>query len=178
MTNTDYERVLHLIGLIYDAATQPNLWPEFAKMLCEVIPSTDSNIQAADLATGRIHISFTMTPPEVLQLYFTRYHMLNPYWHRNVPDKQTGRIFKSHETCPPEEFEQTEFYQDVLRHQNLFHMLSVNVLKEEAITGNLTLARAKEMGIYADEEAHLLSLLVPHYLIAPLSFEISHFSHH
>ncbi len=162
MTNANYERVLHLIGLIYDAATQPDQWPEFARNLCQVIPSTDSNIQSTDLVADRTHIAFTMASPEAIQLYFARYHHLNPLWHRDVPFMQTGRIFKSHETCPPEEFEQTEFYQGFFRPMNIFHALSVNVLKEGDITGNLTLARSKEMGIYTDEEAHLLSLLVPH----------------
>lgn len=162
MTNADYERVLHLIGVIYDAATQPDLWPDFANKLCQVIPSTDSNIAAVDLIRDRVHVSFSMSPPEFLHLYFTRYHDLNPYWHRDLPFMQTGRIFKSHETCPPEEFEQTEFYREFFSKQNLFHMLSVNILKEGDIAGNLALVRAKEMGIYTNEEAHLLSLLVPH----------------
>lgn len=162
MTNADYDRVLHLTGLIYDAATQPDLWPAFAKKLCQLIPSTDSNIAAVDLIRDRVQVAFSMSPPEFLHLYFTRYHDVNPYWHRDLPYMQTGRIFKSHETCPPEEFEQTEFYRDFFSKQNLFHMLNVNVLKEANITGNLSLLRGKEMGIYTDDEAHLLSLLVPH----------------
>lgn len=58
MTNADYERVLHLIGLIYDAATQPDLWPNFANKLCQVIPSTDANIQSSDLIRDRTHVFF------------------------------------------------------------------------------------------------------------------------
>lgn len=171
MTNADYERVLHLVGLIYDAATEPDLWPVFVKGLCQVIPSTESNMHVTDVTTGRAHVSLITLPPEAVQLYFERYHQINPYFLRDLPYMQTGRIFKSHETCPPEEFEQTEFYQGWFRRLNLFHCLNVTVLKEEDVAGNFSLARAKEMGIYTDEEAHLLSLLVPHLQRA---FRISH----
>ena len=40
---TDTTTILRLVELIYDAALQPELWPDFAGQLIQVIPSTDSN---------------------------------------------------------------------------------------------------------------------------------------
>lgn len=171
MTNADYERVLHLIGLIYDAATQTELWPKFFMQLCEVIPSTNGNIHTIDTVTGRGIVSFTRTPPEMMQLYFERYHEINPHLQRDFPLMRTGFIRRSQETMSPEEFEQTEFYQGFFRRLNLFHLLNATILKESNIAGNISLARSKEMGMYTDEEAHLLSLLVPHLQRA---FRIGH----
>jgi DNA-binding CsgD family transcriptional regulator len=168
---TDTTKILQLIELIYDAAMQPEIWPGFARKLCQMIPSTDSNITSVDLFTGRLNVSFSLTLPEALQIYFERYHQINPYFQRDFPHMQTGRIFRSHEACPPEEFEKTEFYQGFFRHLNLFHSLNVVALKEGDLLGNLTLARPKEMGIYTDEEKHLLGVLLPHLQRA---FRISH----
>ena len=95
MTNADFDRVLHLIGLIYDAATQPDLWPKFFLQLCEVIPSTNGNIHTIDTTTGRGIVSFSRTPPEMMQLYFERYHEINPYFQRDLPLMRTGFIRRS-----------------------------------------------------------------------------------
>jgi DNA-binding CsgD family transcriptional regulator/PAS domain-containing protein len=159
---TNPTKIMRLIELIYDAAMQPEIWPGFARELCSEIPSTDSNITSVDLFTGRLNVSFTMITPETAQRYFERFHQINPYFQRDLPYMQTGRIFRSHETCPPDEFERTEFYQGFFRQLNLFHLLSVSVLKEGDIIGTMALARSKEMGIYTDKEKHLLGVLVPH----------------
>lgn len=162
MTNASYEQILHLVDLIYDASTKPDLWPEFARDLCKAIPSTDFNIHALDLNSGRLQMSFTLLPPETMQLYFEQYHHINPYFHGGLPMLYSGRIARSHEICSPEQFEQTVFYQEYFRQLNLFHVIHTTVLKEGDITAHMSLSRAKERGVYVDEEAHLISLLVPH----------------
>jgi DNA-binding CsgD family transcriptional regulator/PAS domain-containing protein len=168
---TDTTKILQLIELIYDAAMQPEIWPGFARKLCQVIPSTDSNIYVADVIAGRASMSFTMTPLEAVKIYFERYHQINPYYQRDMQHVRTGRIARSHEVCSPEEFEQTEFYQGYFRPLNLFHVINVTVLQEGDISGHLSLARSKEVGIYTDEEKHLLGVLLPHLQRA---FRISH----
>lgn len=171
MTDANFDRLLHLIGLIYDAAIQPSLWPDFMAQLCQVIPSTSSNVHAVEVTTGVVRLTYWDLAPETQRLYFERYHHLNLYYTRDLPLMRTGLVRRSHETCPPEEAEQTEFYQEFLRPLDLFHLLNVCVLKEGDIAGNLSLARSKAMGMYTDEEAHLLGLLVPHLQRA---FRISH----
>jgi DNA-binding CsgD family transcriptional regulator len=103
-----------------------------------------------------------MQPPEVTRLYFERYHAINPYFQRDLPQMETGRIFKSHETCSPKEFERTEFYQGFFRPLDLFHTMSAVVLKEGDQLSNLSLARSRAMGVYTNWEARLLHQLVPH----------------
>ncbi len=159
---TNPTKILRLIELIYDAAMQPEIWPGFAGELCQVIPSTDANIFVADVAAGRASFSFTMIPPEAVQRYVERYHQINPYYQRAMPNVRTGLIARSQEICSPEEFEQTEFYRDYFRLLNLFHVINVTVLHEGDISGHLSLSRAKDVGIYTDEDVRLLSVLLPH----------------
>jgi DNA-binding CsgD family transcriptional regulator len=159
---TDALKIMQLIELIYDAAMQPEIWPDFAGELCQVIPSTDSNIYYRDVITGRTGYSFSRIPLEFLQLYFERFHHINPYFLRDAPQVKTGRIARSHELIAPDEFEQTVFYQEYFRQLNLFHIVNVAVLQEGDISGHLSLARAKDVGMYTDEDAYLLSVLLPH----------------
>lgn len=158
---TDATKILSLIEMIYDAAMQPESWSGFAGELCRVIPSTDSNIYYRDVTTGRAGFFFTLTAPELVQLYAEKYHHINPFFLRE-PQPRTGHIGRSHELITPEEFEQTVFYREYFRQLNLFHVISVTVLSESDISGNFSLSRTKEMGIYTDEEAHLLHILLPH----------------
>ena len=160
--NNQLETTLSLIGLIYDAALQPELWPTFAKQLCEAVHSEDFNIHSVNTMSGKTNLAFTTTPPEAMQRYFTTYHDLNPYSQRSFHLLKTGSLFRSHEDCPPEEFEQTEFYRDYFRELNLFHAIAMTVWHEADLASNVSLARSRERGIYTDEEADLLRILLPH----------------
>lgn len=154
--------LLPLIELIYDAALNPEVWPEFGHALCRVVPSTDFNIHAVDLFTNKAHVAYTQQPPETMQLYFEKYHAINPLITRTQGQTWTGQILRSHYICPPEEFETTDYYQQFFQHLNLFHAINAMVLSEQEITGNLSLARSREMGIYTDAEAAAITLLMPH----------------
>ena len=160
--NNQLETTLSLIGQIYDAALQPEIWPAFAARLCQIIPSTDFNIHAFNTATNKTNVAYRLLPDESLHLYLSKYESLNPYHQRSIHLFQTGVLFRSHQFCPPEEFEQTEFYQDYFRPLNLFHAMNLVVLLEDNLAASVSMARSKGLGIYTDEEAELLQSLLPH----------------
>lgn len=78
------------------------------------------------------------------------------------PARQMCYLQQQHLICPPEEFEQTEFYQGYVRPLNLFHALVLTILLEDGLAATIGLARSKEMGIYTNEEAFILEALLPH----------------
>ncbi len=160
--NNRLEPTLSLIGQIYDAALQPELWPAFATQFCQVVPSDDFNIHSTNTLTGKQNLAYTTAPPEAMQRYFTTYHALNPYTQRSFHLLKTGSLFRSHEFCPPEEFEQTEFYRDYFRELNLFHALVMSVWHEADLASSVGMARSRERGIYTAEEAELMRTLLPH----------------
>jgi hypothetical protein len=160
--NNQLEKILPLIEQIYDAALQPEIWPAFGEQLCQVVPSTDFNIHSINTTSSKANLAFSTTPTTAIQLFYAKYDALNPYTQRSVHLLKTGSLLRSHEICPPAEFEQTEFYRDFFSMLNLFHVLNMTVLLEDELTSGIALARSKEMGIYTDEEAEVLRILLPH----------------
>lgn len=162
MSTERFEDILQLIDRIYDAVLDPELWPAFAEHLCKVVPSTDLNINSIDIEDGKANLAFSMTPPEVMQHYLENYHAINPYLQSSYREMKTGAMFRSHEVCPPDEFEQTEFYKDFFSKLNLFHAMHMSVLLEDGLVSGISVARTKEMGTYTDAEADVFRILLPH----------------
>lgn len=155
------EQILPLIEQIYDAALQPEIWPVFGEQLCQVVPSTDFNIHSINTTNNKGNLAVSLTPPAAMQLYFAKYHHINPLM-RNPYGYITGSLFRSHEICPPEEFEQTGFYRGFFSTLNLFHVLNLTVLLEDDLASSISVSRSKEMGIYTDAEAAIFRALLPH----------------
>ena len=64
--------------------------------------------------------------------------------------------------CPSEELVRTEFYNDFLVGQNIFHNLVGFVFKEKSLLCAICTYRSKAAGAFGREETSLAKLLMPH----------------
>lgn len=176
MQKVNLENLSDLIGLLYDASTQTNLWPEFCRQLMIYMESNLANIKlienrsfdgSYEKAHFMVDIPFNSSP-----LYNERFHAINPYHQRSFHLYRPGYIGLSHEVCSPNEFEKTEFYQDFMRLLNVFHCCQMTILDEQDLMVNIAFGRAKKIGIYEDNDKDLLQFLMPHLQRA---FRITHF---
>src|SRR5207249_11957240 len=135
------ERVtLELIGVIYDAAGNPELWPEVVERLVEVLGATTGNIH---LRSGGQNQSGPKTVaqfvvgmrPEFERSYVEQYGAINPYLSSAPSLMHLGRAYRHEELCPDEEARTTECWKEWIVPQKTRYALFGLVLQEESVAG-------------------------------------------
>src|SRR5713226_6406140 len=129
MTPSDV--ALGLIGPIYDAASDPSIWPEVLEKFAEAMRGTATCFSIYDLQarpTGSVSTSVRMDR-SFQRDYDQHYHSVNVHVLR-LPKLFLGLIAVSHTYCPDEEVLRSEYYNDFLRRHDVFHLMGAVVAQE------------------------------------------------
>lgn len=154
--------VLDLVGLIYDAAVQPPAWKIFLEKFAQAVRGGCTSLFWYDLRglQGGVSYSVRSDPNHVRK--YDEYYSGSDVWAAGCKQiAQSGTVFLGHDLCPPEEMEQTEFYNDFLRPMDAYHQLGGFISQEEPSFGVISTLRPKKLGP-VEKEAGLLRLLMPH----------------
>jgi DNA-binding CsgD family transcriptional regulator len=155
---------LELIGLIYEAAGDPELWPNFLRKLSGLTGATVANIgyldqQAVDHQFAYAHGLDTSD----VHRYNAHYSKVDAWLQRAPKEYWTpGFVGLSHQICSDQELERTEFYNDYARSVGFYYGMSAVILREESLLSVLSIVREKSKGPCEVEEALLFRSLVPH----------------
>ncbi len=156
--------MLHLVGDLYDAATDLDKWPVFLRAAARLFNSRGAQIIIFDQSDHRINMSVivgfedTLTP-ELMQ----RYQELMPTDQRvieweSLPGKpQHERQFMSEKTL-----HESQMYQEVLKPLENEYCLAVGVEIEPGTQCGIVLLRDPTGEQFENEDCNLLSELVPH----------------
>jgi len=167
--NSEVEIALDLVGRIYEAAVEPELWQPFLNTLADatacdgtIIFLHDSHDESARLNDANASfISNVRFEPEYLKSY------AEYYTHRNVLLKSVdslpeGSVMNSSRVISDENLRATEYYNDWLRPQGVGYCLGGPVLKRGSTVSMLSLSRAARHGPFTPQEVRLTQTLMPH----------------
>ncbi len=170
----DEGRIQNLIGIIYDAALDPQLWINVVHQL-----KTMTNSRHGHLWSGNIHddvqkllsernrylafendyFSFSEFRVETIELEASG--ILDPHLNRQHQAPE-GRASLGRDLVPLEELQASDYYNEFGRHFGLFQMLgSVMIRNQEAVSA-LGLFRSEQDALYSDREARILDIFLPH----------------
>lgn len=158
-----------LIGSIYEAALDGQRWTDFLRQLAERFNSSAAMIWAHDFtdrsaeidsSSGSIATFHGLDPMAMAD--FANYYCQHNVWTEDPLLHQAGQIVTSSSLYPDAQLKHTEYYNDWLRHQQLFYSSAAIVCKREDRSMNVTLVRNENAGGYSTEEQQLLALLMPH----------------
>jgi hypothetical protein len=119
----DHDTLIAMIDRLYEAATQPELWPDAVAAIRRAIGSGSVWMQARDQRGG-----LAMTPirvesdPEAVEAYMSHYWQHDPWlagWLRRPIDG----VFLGSNLVDPEVLRRTAFYNDYSKGQDSFHFL-------------------------------------------------------
>ena len=97
-----------------------------------------------------------------LRRYVEHYSSLN-VWMINGRDRvRPGGVLLSHEMYPENRLEDTEWYTDFLRGEELFHSCGVVLGVDHGVSTSATFLRAKRGGRFNPREVRVLRALAPH----------------
>lgn len=155
------QRILELVGRLYDASVNPELWSAFIEGVTEALQAKEACLFVQSLHPIRGHVVASNVDPEAARLYNEYYSSINPWIIRGAHLIHTGNVITDH-WLPKSELIRTEFYTDFLRKYNVYYAVDAVLFKHESLTGNLAAHRAKTAKPFGKDEVKLLQLLMPH----------------
>lgn len=161
--------VLDLVGRIYDAASDPTRWSEFLSAFARAMNGQGTLIFAHNVET--MAASTATDPgmpsgvvnfdPEFVRSLAEHYNFVN-VWAQNEEALKPGRVVTGSMLYPVRDLPQTEFYNDWLRPQDLFHAIGGLVVQDGPWATKFSCLRSRGADDYDSEELRLYEELLPH----------------
>ena len=158
----DIEKLTVLIGGIYDAALDPQLWTSVLAKTAEFVGGSAATLFSKDATANRGNVFYDAgTDPHFRQLYFDKYVKLDP--------ATTGHFFAEIEQpiatadlIPYDQFLETRFYQEWAKPQGLVDFVSAVLEKSMTSVAMFGVFRHERDGLVDPETRDRMRLVVPH----------------
>lgn len=155
------ERVLGLIGRIYDAALEPTQWPGVVDGLAQFYSGTAA-ITTQDSVGAAARISAASGIDPSFARSYEAYYVGKRPWSSRVGRIAVGERFTPRLLLDQNDYERTEYFNDWLRPQGIYYLSSYALAKDGPGTTFLTLSRSRRSGDFNVGELRLARKLVPH----------------
>jgi DNA-binding CsgD family transcriptional regulator len=159
---TEPQQVSSLIGEIYDAALDPDLWPGVLEKGCRFVGGVASNLYSEDSAakTGNIHYTWGVDR-HYGRLYYDKYIKFNPFTTAQL-FFDVEQIISVGDIVSYEEFRETLFYKEWAQPQGWVDAASAVLDKSATSYAAFSVIRHERDGLVDDDTRWRMSLLVPH----------------
>jgi DNA-binding CsgD family transcriptional regulator len=158
------QQLSQVIGAIYDAALDRELWPSVLEQTCGFVGGQTAGLVAQRPSQGKAEFFVEWgTEPEFLESYRKTYVMINPANISAMLYSKIGEVSAASDYIPYEELVKSRIYKEWLAPQGIVDAMYV-VLQKSAISYSaIAVQRNKHQG-FADHDARRrLSLLAPHF---------------
>src|SRR6185437_10690729 len=154
----------HAVAAIYDAALQPEIWPEVLSQIGKIVGS-EWLVMGALRFNGQTDLTVQdeSQDDEVLTLFQKKYN--SPATNPAIPlllAKGPGSIVLREEEMSDEEWHRSGLYRDLYRPAGLYHGLGTFVLKTDSHVVFLGLNRRKKRGRFVTEDLDVIRYFLVH----------------
>jgi len=158
----DPEHLSALIGDIYDAALDPELWPSVLQAICGFVPGCMANIYSQDAIDKTANRYFTWGhDPHYVSLYLETYAGLNPM----LPAQlffPAGEVYSMADIISHAEMRETRFYKEWLEPQGYVDFVGCNLDKSATAVAPLAVVRHNRDGIVDEQTRRRMGVIAPH----------------
>jgi DNA-binding CsgD family transcriptional regulator len=150
-----------LLDLIYDAATDAELWTSALIQIADVTSSVGGIVFGVDNGVHRVAFICNGRLSEEGNHAYRERHVTNPHA-AFMNHSPVGKLVRSDEVVPLANFKRTAFFDEVYRPQGIAHNAMVPLVAKDDFQAGFTLCRSERQGPYEADELRLLSQLYPH----------------
>jgi DNA-binding CsgD family transcriptional regulator len=141
------DRVLELVGLVYDAALDPAAWPAALNKLAAATGATPASLGTANVAGGKFGVVTPRHEPEFLRRHAEADAARRDLHRQSSGSAPFGLAFTADTFAPREEFESAP---------------GVNLLAQDATATVASVHCPVRLGTFSAHETPLFSALLPH----------------
>ena len=158
------ELLSQAIGLIYDAALDPRLWPMALESVRDFIGGSAANFFWQDVSKQNAGTFYCVgIEKSYLESYFAEFAKINPLY-PSAAFLEAGHIFEGDDIVPWQEMVQTRFYKEWMQPQGITGSLAVNLEKSANAVAAFAVIRREEHGPVDQVARRRMSLIVPHMI--------------
>ena len=152
-----------VIGEVYDAVLNPELWPSVLRQAAEFIGGSAAALYSKDAASkhGTVYFDDGGVTPHYRQLYFDKYIKLDPSTTAQYLAK-VGEPFGTGDVMSYDEFLRSRFYREWVKPQQLVDCINAVLEKSATSIAVFGVFRHARHGVVDDKARRRMSLIVPH----------------
>jgi DNA-binding CsgD family transcriptional regulator len=157
-------KILRLIECVYEAALDESRWRAFAPQMANTFGAMSAAVMVVEPDQRQV-LSMTENISTALGTYQAHYWKTD-VWIQRGSQSDLGRVRAGTDMIADSELEETEFYQDWLRGQDLFYMAGAICPIGQRALGVLGIHRSRAVGTYQENEKRRVSQFLPHLQLA------------
>jgi DNA-binding CsgD family transcriptional regulator len=155
-------KLLNLIGILYDAAADPTLWETFLQQLAEIVQADSAGLVMVDARKDLFSVSRSWNiDPEATRIYQAHYGSVD-VWAKRALLRSSGTTANSEALCSISELQTTEWYNDFLRRFGIEHGLFSLVENAQHRLASISLYRSRSSTPFQYSENQVLRSLALH----------------
>ena len=155
------DRIADLIGQVYDAVPDPDLWSGLAPSIAETLGSR-SAVLIVQADAGPSCISHTANISEQALLDYETHYWKTDVWAQRAASMEMGRVVESQEVVSDEDLIRTEYYQDFSRKVDAFYAIGSIFPVSASEAAILAIHRPRTAGTHGAEAKELVGQFLPH----------------
>ena len=160
------DRLLALIGGIYDAAADESLWPQFLKSLGNALNGASIGLIYHDMRALRANLMMSAhIDPECERQYIEHFSAIDPFraaWLHRFQHPAPEAVQTGEQLIEPREFTRSAYYNDFAAVHDVVHHLTAPIAVHADWAANLSCNRGVSKGPFDPEDVNLLRILFPH----------------
>jgi DNA-binding CsgD family transcriptional regulator/PAS domain-containing protein len=159
----DERDLLDLVRQIYAAAENIEQWPSLLGRLSNLLNATAGSLDLYDTTKKEAQLAASVNIDPAFSLKYTTQFASKNLWVNYRSDIiRTGRTLTGQMILPDQVLFRSEFYQDLLRTENIFHLIGARILEKEGMAAHLSLFRPRNRDPFEKAEIEVLDFLMPH----------------
>jgi len=157
--------ISQLIGCLYRAAAEPELWPQFIEAIGQHTRASSGFVVALGAGNSPALYSDFGFDDDFQRAYQEMFHSHDITLDRFLEAGENGGwIGVRQELIPDREMDRSLFYNDFMRARNVYHQAGLNLGKTGTYPhAGISLLRPRAAGEFEEETVELLRLLAPHF---------------
>src|SRR5262245_24692465 len=160
----DEARLSSLIGDIYDAALDPDLWEGTLERTCDFVVGIAGAMQSHDISQKTANFYFTWNDnPDYTRSYREKYAKINPAIVPAAIQAQVGEVVAFLDFITAEEYRKTRFYKEWAGPQGYIDAVQVTLDRSATSFAGVAIMRHETQGPADDGVRRRMTLLAPHF---------------
>jgi DNA-binding CsgD family transcriptional regulator/PAS domain-containing protein len=158
------ERLSKLLGSLYDAAANADLWDVFLKDLVDLMHANAAGLLMHNFRGNRHSVlqQFGLDPNDV-RVYYDQTSESTDIWTARARSViQTGWTGISEDLCAADELRSSEFYNECLRKLNIFHGIFGVIHQGDPFLANISVYRSARRAGFEPAQLEILNFFMPH----------------